>query len=89
MKKLLSVLAVAAIVTGAFAFSNYNKIGTYCLKNFAGTACTIVPNKGEDSNGILFQHFPLGAGKWNGTLAGCTNASPITDCVVNIHLEDN
>jgi hypothetical protein len=39
MKKLLSVVAVAALVTSAFAFTN--KILVYCVLNAVGNACEV------------------------------------------------
>jgi len=89
MKKLLSALTVAALVTSAFAFTDTNKALTYCVRNAGGNACVIIRDKLEFTIGTDFLHFPLGSGKWNGTLAGCTNASPVTDCIVTIRLHDN
>jgi len=87
MKKKLSVLAVAVIVTSAFAFTNKNKALTFCVKS--GNGCVLLQNKVQNPGGIQVQHYPLGAGKWNGTQAGCVNANPQTDCITNIFLIDN
>jgi len=92
MKKLLSFLAVSAIVTSAFAFTNItnkNKSVTFCVLNVTRTACVIIRNKAESTTGTQFKHFPQGPGKWDGTSAGCTNASPVTGCIVIIILIDN
>jgi len=40
MKKLMSFLAVAAIVTGAFAFTP-NKTVNYCISTTKGGPCTV------------------------------------------------
>jgi hypothetical protein len=84
MKKLLSVLAVAAIVTSAFAF-NTRALG-YCVLNNAGTACEVRQNVVEQTGTANASHFPFAAGKWNGTHAGCTGASIVTDCITPIKL---
>jgi len=86
MKKLLSILAVAVLVTSALAFTNYNKAINYCVKNAAGTSCAVIQNRFECTNGTNFQHFPLGPGKWDGTTARCNSASPVTDCITPIKL---
>jgi len=85
MKKLLSVVAVAAIVTSAFAFNTTAQ--AFCVKQ--NGVCTIIRDKVIDNAGQPFTHFPLGAGQWNGTQAGCVNASPVTDCIVNVKLLGN
>jgi hypothetical protein len=84
MKILLSFLAVAFLVTSAFAFAN--KGGSYCVLNNTGTACEIRANVVQATGTANNTHFPLFAGKWDGTHLGCTNASPDTDCVVPIRL---
>lgn len=86
MKKLLSFLAVVVLVTSAFAFTNRNKGFNYCIKNAAGTACIVMQNKIACLDGSNFQHYPQGAGKWDGTSAGCNSASPATNCITPIKL---
>jgi len=87
MKKILSFWAVAAIVTSTFAFTNKNKALTFCVKG--GNGCTLLYDKVENPAGIVVLSYPLAAGKWNGTVAGCVNASPITDCIVSIKVINN
>ena len=84
MKKLLSVLAVAAIVTSAFAFTN--KVGpqTFCIRNAAGNGCAFVT--ATKDVGLPFLHYPKPA--WNGTVAAC-NAAGVNLCSVNILLDIN
>ena len=85
MKKLLSVVAVAAIVTSAFAFNT--RALAYCVLNGTGTACVVKTSVVEQTNGAATDtHFPFAAGKWNGTFAGCNAASPTTDCITPIRL---
>jgi hypothetical protein len=86
MKKLLSFLAVAAIVTSAFAFST--KVAAFCVRNTAGTACQIVANKVIVAGVANYKHFPTCPGQWDGSPASCTNAA-ITDCSVDIRLQNN
>lgn len=75
MKKLLSVLAVAAIVTSAFAFSTKGAVG-FCVRNAAGTACIIKPTSHIDNiNGTAFLQYPLADGQWDGQTSTCTGAS--------------
>jgi hypothetical protein len=81
MKKLLSVVAVAAIVTSAFAFNTKNL--TFCVRNAAGTACQIV-HKVEDPSGPIFKQYTIAQG-WDGTALGCTQA-PIAKCATNVNL---
>jgi hypothetical protein len=87
MKKLLSVLAVAAIVTSAFAFTT-NKETRFCLRNASGTACQIVNNKVIDPLGTIYKQYPLGLNQWNGNVATCT-AAGIANCSQDIPLLDN
>jgi hypothetical protein len=87
MKKLLSVVAVAAIVTSAFAFST-NKVATFCVRNATATGCVVVNNKFIQAGAANAKHFPLSLTQWDGTGAGCTNAA-ITDCSVDIRLQNN
>jgi len=44
MKKLMSFLAVAVIVTGAFAFTP-NKTAKYCISTTKGGACILSSNR--------------------------------------------
>jgi len=87
MKKLLSVVAVAAIVTSAFAFNT--KALTFCVRNAAASASQIINNRFENPAGQNFLHFPQGVGKWDGTQVGCINASPVHDCTTPIILKIN
>lgn len=84
MRKLLSLLAVAAIVTSAFAFTT--KVATFCVLNAAGNACQVLQGRQIVTGQPNFAHFPLGAGGWNGNAAACTGANPATDCDVPINL---
>jgi hypothetical protein len=73
MKKLLSVAAVAAIVTSAFAFSPKG-IAVFCVRQ--GSACTFKPNFHiDDINGSTFLQYPLADGQWDGQSSTCTGAT--------------
>ena len=85
MKKLLSFLAVAAIVTSAFAFTTKG-VEIFCVRNAAGNACQIVNNKRIDFLGPQFLHYPLGAGQWDRTVANCVG---IVNCAVPINLSND
>jgi hypothetical protein len=87
MKKLLSIVVVAAIVTSAFAFTTKGTV-PLCIRNVVGTACQIINNKHVDPQGVQFLHYPIGDGQWDGTQAGCANAG-IVNCSVLIHLINN
>jgi hypothetical protein len=84
MKNVFSILAVTAIVTSAFAFTKKNTL--YCVRSFLGNACLIIQNKMESPTGTAYSHFPLAAGKWDGTVEGCLNASPTNHCIEIIKL---
>jgi hypothetical protein len=85
MKKLLSIAAVAAIVTSAFAFTTKG-VAVFCLRNAAGTACQVVNNKHIDPNGVQFLEYPLAPGSWDGQAATCTG---IGNCSQAIKLTNN
>jgi hypothetical protein len=87
MKKLLSIAAVAAIVTSAFAFSA-NKVAAFCVRNATATGCQVIQAKEIVSGTPNFKHFPLGLTQWDGSNADCTGAA-ITDCSVDIRLVNN
>jgi hypothetical protein len=89
MKKLLSILAVIGLVTSAFAFTNYKGIASFCIKQAGGTACGVIQNVMIHPDGAHFQHYPLGTGQWDGTVAKCVAASPVTDCTTPITLRIN
>jgi hypothetical protein len=86
MNKLLSVMAVAVIVTSAFAFTK--GVAAFCVRNSAGTGCIIISGVHTENGTPNYKHFPLSIGKWDGTVAGCTSAS-ISDCSVDIRLVSN
>jgi hypothetical protein len=87
MKKLFSVVTVAAIVTSAFAFTTKG-VAVFCIRNAEGKACQVITNKHIDDFGANFLEYPLGPGQWDGTQVGCTNAG-IANCSVIIHLISN
>ena len=87
MKKLLSVVAVAAIVTSAFAFST-KTVTKFCVRNAGATGCEITATKVIVSGTANFKHYPLGLGSWDGSETGCTGATT-TNCSVDIRLADN
>lgn len=89
MKKLLSFLAVAAIVTSAFAFKTMG-LGNFCVRDDATNKCKILhAHYIDNASGSEFFHYPLSSTQWDGTLAGCTGASITTDCVNSIKLISN
>ena len=87
MKKLLSVFAVAAIVTSAFAFTTKG-ITVFCVRNVAGTACVTLTDVHVESGLNNSLIYPTCPGQWDGTLAGCTGATT-TNCSVAIRLVSN
>jgi hypothetical protein len=82
MKKLLSIAAVAAIVTSAFAFTTKG-VASFCVRS--GNACQVINNKKIEEGLVNFKHYPLGAGQWDGSNANCVNAG-IANCSVDIRL---
>ena len=88
MKKILSFLAVASIITSSFALTN-KELTDFCVRNAAGTACEVITNKKMSTGTPNFLHYPFGPSQWDGTHSGCTSASPTTDCIVPIRLIDN
>jgi len=89
MKKLLSLLAVAAIVTSAFAFTTTTRDATFCVRVGSGQSlsCDIITSQEITDNGTLYFEWPLSATKWNGNADVCRAASPITHCIEEIELK--
>jgi hypothetical protein len=88
MKKLLSVVAVAAIVTSAFAFST--KTSTkFCVRNAGATGCELTPTTKQIIAGTPnFKIYPLGENQWDGSEASCIAAGTVK-CSVDIRLINN
>jgi len=86
MKKLLSFLAVAAIVTSAFAFTTKSMVATFCVLNDLGTDCEVIDDMRIVDGTANNEHFPLGLNQWNGTAANCTG---VANCSVPIRLLPN
>lgn len=82
MKKLLSIAAVAAIVTSAFAFTSKGT-ASFCVFDAVLNNCKVITGKHIDPTGTLFQEYPLAAGKWDGQTGTCTGAA---NCSQNIRL---
>jgi dissimilatory sulfite reductase (desulfoviridin) alpha/beta subunit len=82
MKKLLSVVAVAAIVTSAFAFTKGQAL--FCVRS--GSACTVISGVHIETGTANFKQYPLATGQWNGQIATCTG---LANCSQDIRLVDN
>ncbi|WEK35581.1 MAG: hypothetical protein P0Y53_24110 [Candidatus Pseudobacter hemicellulosilyticus] len=68
MKKLFSVLAVAAIVTSAFAFSSKPFGGKYCASQTQNFQCAVITNVTElGTGGTTYYKYSA----WDGTNSDC------------------
>lgn len=76
MKRIISALAVVAIVSSALAFAP-KKGGVFCIATTSGGACSVRTGLTEINNGTTgFVRFKYTA--WNGNETTCQNAG--TNC---------
>lgn len=70
MKRILSAVAVVAIVSGALAFAPAKKGGTFCAAFTLNGSCTLVNGKTEIDNGKSHAtYFKYNA--WDGQASNC------------------
>ena len=86
MKKIFSFVTVAAIVTGAFAFTTKTTT-PFCVRNAAGTGCEVSATKMIVAGTPNFKYYSICSG-WDGTALGCTGAT-IANCSVDVRLINN
>lgn len=75
MKRIISAIAVVAIVTSALAFAP-KKGGQYCAANTSGGTCNIISGVTELGTTGGFTRFKFAA--WNGVANTCTGSPNCT-----------
>lgn len=58
MKKILSFLAITAIVTGSFAFTSTNFVRNYCVADIQNGECYFLADQVVFSQAPLYYHDP-------------------------------
>lgn len=82
MKKILSFAAIAAIVTGTFAFTSKKYSSNFCLSNTNGGTCVFKATQSVNVNGTQFWYDNT----ITPTVAADCNLA--TNCVTPIKLKD-
>jgi hypothetical protein len=72
MKRVISAIAIVAIVSGAFAFKAKPLAGSFCGNPIGVSGCQILPQLREVT-GTATHHVKS---DWNGTAGDCTNTCP-------------
>lgn len=82
MKKLLSFVAVAAIVASTFAFTSKKFTKNYCLSTTSGGTCTFLASQKVVTNGTQYYYDN------SITPAVAADCNTATNCVTSIILSN-